>query len=79
MVLLINAALTASVLRMLPSQPTQIEVQAESLTEVDFTETVDDITFTPDNECENSGSDNEAEDMPEVDTQSDSETEDVWH
>lgn len=45
----------------------------ESLTEVDCTETVDDI----DND---SGSDDEAEDMPEVDTgaQSDSETEDVW-
>ena len=60
------------------AQSAYSEVQAESLTEVDCTETVDNITFTPDNECEKSGSDNEAEDMPEVDTQSDNETEDVW-
>lgn len=65
--------------RFSPEDAAQSEVQAESLTEVDCTETVDDITFTPDNECENSGSDDEAEDMPEVDTQlSDSETDDVW-
>ena len=57
--------------RFSPEDASQSE---ESLTEVDCTETMDDI----DNECENSGSDEEAEDMPEVDTQSDSETEDVW-
>ena len=45
------------------------------MTEVDSTETVVDITFTPDNEC---GFDDKAEDTPEVDTQSVGETEDVW-